>query len=114
MLVELGRELHSLRKRHDRTLQAVADDAKISAAYLQKLERGQVNAPSPHVLRRLAAALDVAYLRLMALAGYLTEEETETGPTMPSALEHASLSAEEWRAVLAFVRFLEEERDRGT
>jgi len=76
MLVELGRKIGSAREERGESLQVVAQAAKISASYLQKLERGVVNSPSPRVLRRLAAVLELAYLRLMELAGYLDEEGT--------------------------------------
>jgi len=57
------------------TLEAASRAAKISTAYLHKLEAGRVQAPSPHVLRRLAAVLEMPYLDLMAVAGYLEGSE---------------------------------------
>ena len=73
MLLDLGTELRNAREQAGASLQAVADSAKISTAYLHKIERGEVNTPSPHVLRRLACSIGVPYLRLMELAGYLDE-----------------------------------------
>jgi transcriptional regulator with XRE-family HTH domain len=58
------------------TLEAASRAAKISTAYLHKLEAGRVQTPSPHVLRRLAAVLEMPYLDFMALAGYLEGSET--------------------------------------
>lgn len=43
----------------------------LALSHLQRLERGEVAEPSPSVLRRLAAALDVPYVELMRAAGYL-------------------------------------------
>ena len=107
MLEALGRHLHRLRKQQEKSLQAVSESAKISAAYLQKLERGKVNAPSPHVLRRLAQVLATPYASLLDLAGYLPDEPPGN---VPRALTYETLSPEEWRAVLTFVRYLKEQR----
>ena len=69
--MDLGPRLAERRRERGESLKTVADAAGISTAYLQKLERCEVKAPSPHVLRALAGALDVAYADLMAVAGYL-------------------------------------------
>ncbi len=98
------------------SLEAVAGPAKISAAYLHKLERGVVNSPSPRVLARIALALGVSYLRLMELAGYLAETQLaearmrESVPT-PHPLARQQLTPEEWRAVAAFIKNLVAQRD---
>jgi len=113
MLEGLGKELRAVRKLRERSLQAVAGSAKISVAYLQKLENGTVNDPSPRVLRRLAGALEVPYYRLMELAGYLDpdQEERRLPSPVPWVLAGEELSAAEWKAVAAFVRYLKEQRD---
>ena len=69
--MDLGARLAEQRRGLRQSLKAVADAAGISTAYLQKLERCEVKAPSPHVLRALAGALDVDYTALLGLAGYL-------------------------------------------
>ncbi len=115
MLIELGEELRKARETQGQSLQTVVEPAKISTAYLQKLERGTVTTPSPHVLRRLAMVLKIPYLRLMALAGYLTKEESteavesESSPR-PHPLANQKLSQEEWRAVGAFINALKNQR----
>ena len=111
MLVELGRELKNARDRLGLSLQAAADTANISAAYLQKLERGQVDTPSPRVLRRLGSSVGLPYLRLLELARYLDEAElTEARTRKPSPVPHPlagrQLTQEEWRAVGAFIKTL--------
>ena len=83
---------------------AVAEPASISAAYQHKLESGVVDGPSPRVLARLAAALELPRLRLMELAGYLDEMQlAEVRRRGPSAQDHPlagqQLAPEEWRAV---------------
>jgi transcriptional regulator with XRE-family HTH domain len=119
MLIELGEELREAREQGARSLQSVAEPARISTAYLQKLERGQVGTPSPHVLRRLGAALQVPYLRLMSLAGYLSDDEerqvaTDHGLRTSHPLSDQKLRPEEWRAVGAFIKYLTAQRPRST
>lgn len=111
MLVELGKELRKAREEKGASLETVADPAKISAAYLHKLERGVVNSPSPRVLARLAVVLEASYLRLMELAGYLDEEQlAEVRLREPSLHPHPlagqQLTPEEWRAVGDFIKTL--------
>jgi transcriptional regulator with XRE-family HTH domain len=116
MLAELGETLKNAREHAGRSLQAVAEPAKISTAYLQKLERGQVGTPSPHVLRRLGAVLEVDYLGLMSLAGYLSDEQQRRVAaddglrTVRHPLADQQLAPEEWRAVGAFVKYLKAQR----
>jgi len=69
--MDLRGRLAERRRERGESLKCVAEAAGISTAYLQKLERGEVRAPSPHVLRTLAAALDLPYAEVMGLAGYL-------------------------------------------
>jgi HTH-type transcriptional regulator, competence development regulator len=66
----LGDELHKVRQLKGLSLRAVAEPAGVSPTYLHKLERGEVKAPSPHRLQRLAHALGLDYADLFFLAGY--------------------------------------------
>lgn len=52
------------------SLSAVAKPAGISATYLQKLERNQVEEPSPTKLNRVAEVLGLDYADVLRLAGY--------------------------------------------
>jgi transcriptional regulator with XRE-family HTH domain len=118
MSVELGRELTRARESRGASLEAVAAPAKISTAYLRKLERGVVCDPSPRILARIAVALEVPYLRLMALAGYLDEPRwAEAGRHGSAATPHApiarGLTLEEWRAVGSSIKKLVAERARS-
>ena len=115
MLTELGNELYKARDGAGVSLESVAGPAKISAAYLHKLERGVVNSPSPRVLARIASALEVSYLRLMELAGYLDEEQLAQARLRepsehPHPLAGQDLTPEEWRAVGAFIKALVAQR----
>ena len=115
MLQQLAEALAEARAKLGLSLQAVAEPANITAPYLQKLERGLVQTPSPRVLARLARQLDLPYLTLMHLAGYLDEEqlaEARSRAKEPHPLANQHLSAEEWRAVGAFIRQLKAKRTR--
>jgi transcriptional regulator with XRE-family HTH domain len=76
---KLAKSLNEARSRQGMTLETVSKAAKISPAYLYKLEAERVRTPSPHVLRRLATVLGVPYLTLMTLAGYLADSESAAG-----------------------------------
>jgi transcriptional regulator with XRE-family HTH domain len=111
MLIKLGKELRKAREAKGVSLESVADPAKISAAYLHKLERGVVDSPSPRVLARLAAVLEVSYLRLMERAGYFDERQlAEARMRKPSLQPHPladqQLNSKEWRAVGDFIKKL--------
>jgi transcriptional regulator with XRE-family HTH domain len=79
----LASRLKEARSRHRMSLETASGAAKISSAYLHKLEAGRVQTPSPHVLRRLATVLEIPYLDLMALAGYLDGPETAVTAKAP-------------------------------
>ncbi|MFM2069962.1 MAG: hypothetical protein RLZZ623_225 [Actinomycetota bacterium] len=101
----LARELESARAANGRSLRDVAEQAGISAAYLQKLERAQVSEPSPKIILRLADALGLDYGRLMQLAGYQPADPTSPKPANPlnARLATAELTGAEERAVAAFI-----------
>ena len=115
-LKELGEELRAVRKLKRLSRDAVARPAKISAAYLQKLEEGVVKNPSPRVLHRVAEVLQVSYAKLMELAGYAVpgaEEGSQFTKSSPlqQALQNEDLTEQELRAVAAFVTYLKEQRN---
>jgi transcriptional regulator with XRE-family HTH domain len=88
----LGSEIQSIRKMRGLSLQAVAQPAGLSATYLQKLERDEVDSPSPHRLHSIAEVLGVDYGALFELAGYPMPGATRAeGPrrTRRSSAPHA-------------------------
>ncbi len=102
---ELGRTLRSARELSGKSLKAIAEPAGISPAYLMKLERGEVNSPSPHILHRLARELGVAYIDLMRLAGYIVPEpDNRQSGVLAQALNSQDLTEDEARAVAAFLK----------
>ena len=109
----LGGQLQTVRDTRGLSLKSVADPAEISPTYLQKLERGEVRNPSPHVLHRLAGVLDVSYVELMKLAGYVvpaSSAESEGGRNgssiLAQALSSEDLSEDEERQVADFLAYL--------
>jgi transcriptional regulator with XRE-family HTH domain len=101
----LGKTLRLVRELRGKSLKAVADPAEISTAYLLKLEKGLVESPSPHILHRLAAELDIDYLRLMREAGYVVPDAPESSAgVLAQALSGEELTDDEARAVAAFLK----------
>lgn len=112
MADRLGQELRDVRRALGLSLKAVAGPAGISATYLQKLEAGDVQSPSPNILHGLASVLNVPYASLMQLAGYIVPDTSET-PSSPftHALSATDLTAPERKAVAAFIAHLREQRE---
>lgn len=108
---ELGDQLRNVRSTLGLSLKAVAEPAKISTTYLQKLEGGDVKNPSPNILHQLAEVLQIPYSTLMVLAGYVIPD---AGESKASPFEHAlassDLSDDERRAVAAFIGHLRDQR----
>jgi cytoskeletal protein RodZ len=67
----LGGRLRQARELRRLSISAVAKEAEISTAYLQKLEVDDVRKPSPNVLYSLSEVLGIDYAELMRLAGYM-------------------------------------------
>jgi transcriptional regulator with XRE-family HTH domain len=92
--------------REVRMLSAIdaARAARISPAYLSKLENDAVRKPSPHVLLQLSEALAVPYAELMRLSGYRVPGETDASPTgAVGAALFADLTDEEWDELLEYL-----------
>ncbi len=81
--LQLGEVIRDRREERRLSMQATADRAGISAGYQFKLEGGFVRTPSPRVLHRLSAVLEVPYPELMKLAGY-PDDAAPAVPTSPS------------------------------
>ena len=90
----LGSRLRRARELRQQSLSAIAKAAKISTAYLQKLEVGDVRQPSPNMLHALSEALDIDYAELMRLAGYIVPNNGHVSTRRRNELTHA-LSSEE-------------------
>jgi transcriptional regulator with XRE-family HTH domain len=101
----LGTTLRSVRELLGKSVKTVAEGARISPAYLVKLEKGDVTAPSPHILHRLAGALGVEYIELMRLAGYvMPDAHGQQVNALAQALSSQKLTDDEARAVAAYLK----------
>jgi HTH-type transcriptional regulator, competence development regulator len=77
------------------SLRDTAAKADISPAYLQKLESGQVQSPSPNVLYGLADKLKVPYSDLMKLAGYVVPRDARGRKALGGSMLAHALSSED-------------------
>jgi HTH-type transcriptional regulator, competence development regulator len=101
----LGNTLRTARELKSKSLKAVAEPADISTAYLLKLEKGLVDSPSPHILHRLAAVLEIDYLDLMRKAGYVVgDEATRSNGSLAHALSGEQLTDDEERALATYLK----------
>lgn len=108
----LGQRLR--RARGKRPLTEVATAAAISTAYLQKLEAGAVQQPSPNILHQLAEVLNIDYASLMRLAGYVVPSDRAGSPRPRNELRYAlnseELTDEEARALAEYLDWYRERR----
>ena len=86
MGISIGAVLRQAREVRGRSSIETARNARISPAYLSKLENDAVRRPSPAVLHRLSEVLGVPYAELMALVGYPV-------PGVDASPDHARLGA---------------------
>ena len=105
----LGEVLKATREGRGERLADTARRAKISPAYLSKLENEDVREPSPHILHRLAGALEISYADLMVLAGYVVPGEAPDPGRMSTAM-FADLTDEERNEALAYVNWYRSRR----
>ncbi len=70
-----GQYLKSLRERQRMSLREAERERGVSNAFIAQIERGDRPAPSPDILRKLAAAYKVTVRELLEKAGYLDEPE---------------------------------------
>lgn len=112
---ELGARLREVRELRGQSLSEVATKAEISPAYLQKLEKGAVQAPSPHVLQRLAVALKVEYRTLMELAGYVVPggKRPRSASLLAHALSSENLSEDEAHELARYLAWYRHQKRRA-
>lgn len=111
----LGKQLAQVRRLRGLSLKATAEPAGISAAYLQKLERSEVQKPSPNILHRLAGVLEIPYSDLMELAGYVVPR-SDFEPDAPGvnmlahALSGENITEDEAAALAEYLAFYRSQR----
>lgn len=112
---DLGTYLAKARKGLGLSLRTVEAETDISNAYLSQLETGKIKTPSPTILHTLALRYDVAYERLMALAGYPVPGNAADDPLARSpdlAARLGGVSPEEEEALVDFLSLIRK-RERG-
>ena len=88
--------------------------ARISAAYLGKLENDAVKKPSPTVLLQLSQALGVPYADLMQLSGYHVPGEPTVSPVVTvSAALFADVTEEEREELLDYLAWYRTRKRSG-
>lgn len=70
----LGKMLKQRRIMKSLTLNDLSEASNVSASHLGRIERGE-RFPSAHILRRIAAPLQMEEAELMSLAGFLSPEQ---------------------------------------
>lgn len=100
----LGAVLRQAREVRGLSAVEAARGARISAAYLSKLESDAVKQPSPHVLLQLGEALAIPYEELMRLSGYRVPGEThQAGADAVGAALFADLTDDERDELLEYL-----------
>jgi transcriptional regulator with XRE-family HTH domain len=103
----LGPRLRELRG--DRSLRDVAKQAGVNHGYLSQLERGEITAPAPAILQRLAKGYGVPFPVLMNWAGYM---ESGLSVNQERALSYlgSDVSDDELELVRAFLDAIRKQR----
>jgi HTH-type transcriptional regulator, competence development regulator len=105
----LGQHLAAIRKDRGLSLRQVEELTKkqISNPYLNQIETGKIQQPSPNILYTLAEIYRTNYQTLMELAGYATDTRPETpSKGRISTLSELNLSDGEERELLQYLHFI--------
>lgn len=108
---ELARVIKAKREVKGLSLAKAAHAANVSPAYLSKLEGAGVQRPSPTLLHQLAPVLDIPYVELMRLAGYVMPNEKKR-PTagLATALLSEKLTEDEASQLLTYLRVMRQQK----
>jgi transcriptional regulator with XRE-family HTH domain len=100
----IGTALRQAREVRQLTAGDAARAARISPAYLNRLENDAVKKPSPHVLHQLSEALAVPYDHLLRLSGYPLPDQRDGNviETVGSAL-FADLTDDEREELIEYL-----------
>ncbi|WML42697.1 helix-turn-helix transcriptional regulator [Neobacillus sp. PS3-40] len=71
---EFGQYIYNLRKKKKMSIRMLEDLSGVSNSYISQIENG-IRRPSPDVLKKLYAPLDISYVELMVGAGHWSEDE---------------------------------------
>ncbi len=114
MAPSFGAVLRQAREVRELSAVDAARAARISAAYLSKLENDAVKKPSPHVLHQLSEALAIPYAELMRLSGYrVPGNPDQAGAGTVGAALFADLTGDEQEELLEYLAWYRARRRSG-
>lgn len=99
----LGKMIRAARELKNLSPGKVAKEAKISPAYLSKLERDEVTSPSPHRLHALSRVLGIDYAEMMRAVGYVVPGDERATRKPALAFDADDLTEDEVDDVRAYV-----------
>jgi len=109
----IGAVLRQAREVRQLSAGDAARAARISPAYLNRLENDAVRKPSPHVLHQLSEALAVPYNDLLRLSGYpLPHEPADTSTQTVGAALFADLTDDEREELVEYLAWYRTRRSR--
>jgi len=111
-MTRLGILLASARKHKNLTLRAAEKLTGISNAYLSQLENGDIQAPSPVMLSKLADLYGIPYAAMLESAGYPVPKRVGSTPAAGFAARIGPLTEDEEIALLEYLDFLRTKRNR--
>lgn len=107
MLKSFGEQMFEARHKKDISINKLAKTMGISHAFLSRLERGEVKAPSEDTTKRIADLLDLSFDELLMGAGRIPEDIkaklTSDKKYLPIFRAMQSLTGEELRKVFDFI-----------
>lgn len=101
----IGTYLKKQRVKLSLSLNAVCEQTGITATRLNRIERNQVNEPSPEVLKKLASLYQVDLIYLYKLAGYV-ENTDISGQERQAFKNYEILNDEERNFIQQSIDFL--------
>jgi HTH-type transcriptional regulator, competence development regulator len=114
MAPSIGAVLRQAREIRELSGIDAARAARISPAYLSKLENDAVKRPSPHVLHQLSEALVIPYAELMRLSGYQVPGAPDARVTdSVGAALFADLTDDEREELLEYLAWYRARRRNG-
>ena len=113
MAMSIGAVLRQAREVRELSGIDAARAARISPAYLSKLENDAVKRPSPHVLHQLSGALGVPYADLMRLSGYEVPGASDARTDTIGAALFADLTDDEREELLEYLAWYRARRRNG-
>ena len=108
----LGVTLRQAREVRELSAVDAARGARISPAYLNRLENDAVKKPSPPVLHQLSEALGLPYAELMRLSGYrVPNASSSAGNAQIGAALFADLTEDEREELLEYLAWYRTRRN---